>query len=90
MKLLLVYLIIVNALSLLLMLIDKRKAVKHRWRIPEKVLLSVAALGGSAGATLGMFLFRHKTRHPHFYITLPLLLSLHTVIVYLLMQKIPV
>lgn len=90
MKLLLVYLIIVNALSLLLMLIDKRKAVKHRWRIPEKVLLSVAALGGSAGATLGMFLFRHKTRHSRFYITLPLLLSLHAVIVYFLIQKIPV
>ncbi len=82
MKLLFVYLIVINALSLLLMIIDKIKAIKKRWRIPEKVLLGTAALGGSLGAFLGMYLVRHKTRHSAFYIGIPLMLILHIVILF--------
>lgn len=77
MKTLLLYLCIINALSLLLMRIDKRKSQKSRWRIRERTLLSVATLGGSLGATIGMYLFRHKTRHKRFAIGLPALLVLH-------------
>lgn len=69
------YLLSMNALAFLLMLIDKQKARRHLWRIPESVLLGSAALGGSAGALLGMVLCRHKTRKPKFYITVPLLLA---------------
>lgn len=76
----LVYLIIINALSFLLMLIDKQKAKKDRWRIPEKTLIAVALLGGSLGGIAGMKLFRHKTKHPKFYIGLPVILAVQIVL----------
>ncbi len=47
---------------------DKVKAVNGAWRIPEKVLLLFSFFGGALGGTLGMFLFRHKTQHPIFYL----------------------
>ena len=71
------YLILINAVSFLLMLADKEKARRHRWRIPEASLLAAAALGGSLGTLAGMLLFHHKTRHVKFTITVPLLLLLH-------------
>ena len=67
MQILSIYLSLINALALLLMLADKQRAKKHRWRIPESVLLASAALGGSLGALLGMWLFRHKTRKAKFF-----------------------
>lgn len=76
MKYLLIYLIIINALGFVLMLIDKQKAKKHAWRIPEKVLLGVAVMGGSIGVLLGMELFRHKTKHKRFAIGVPVILVL--------------
>ena len=86
---LLCYLILVNAVLFLLMLIDKRKAVRHRWRIPEATLFLLAFLGGSLGGTLGMYLFRHKTRHPKFAIGFPVLLAVQTVLLILLMLHVP-
>lgn len=76
----LIYLLIINALSFLLMLIDKQKAKKDRWRIPEKTLIIVALLGGSLGAIAGMKLFRHKTKHPKFSVGLPLILAVQVVL----------
>ena len=73
-RLLLLYLLIINALGLLLMLADKRKAQKNLWRIPERTLMTVAALGGSLGCLIGMYAFRHKTRHRKFVIWVPVLL----------------
>lgn len=75
-RLLLLYLLIINALGLLLMLADKRKAKKNLWRIPERTLMTVAALGGSLGCLIGMYAFRHKTRHRKFVIGVPVLLIL--------------
>lgn len=80
MKYFLFYLCIINAVSFLLMLIDKAKAKKNRWRIPEATLLSVCAIGGSLGGIIGMYLLRHKTKHPKFYISLPLMLILHSIL----------
>ena len=80
MKLVLIYLLIINAAGFLLMRIDKGKARKNRWRIPEATLMTVAALGGSAGSLLGMYLFRHKTRHLKFTLGIPLILAVHLVI----------
>ena len=77
MQLIFYYLIIVNALGLLFMLIDKQKARRGAWRIPEATLLTVAALGGSMGCIAGMYLFRHKTKHLKFTCGLPLLLILN-------------
>ena len=74
------YLILINAAAFLLMLADKQRAKKNRWRIPERTLLTAAVLGGSFGAFCGMYLFRHKTRKPRFYITVPLCLIVHTVL----------
>ena len=75
MKLLLYYLLIINAAGLLLMLVDKWKAKKNRWRVRESTLLLVAALGGSVGCLIGMYLFRHKTRHLKFPLGIPLILA---------------
>lgn len=48
--------------------VDKYKAVRHKWRIPEKVLLGFSLCGGFIGSWIGMFVFRHKIRHLKFYI----------------------
>lgn len=77
MKLLHIYLLIINAAGFLLMLIDKWKAKNNLWRIPEKVLLSVALVGGSLGALIGMRTFRHKTLHLQFSVGIPVMLALH-------------
>ena len=77
-----IYLSLINALALLLMLADKQRAKKHRWRIPEAVLLGAAALGGSVGALFGMWLFHHKTRKAKFFITIPLLLAAQCALLY--------
>lgn len=69
------YLLIMNAISFLLMLADKLRAKKHRWRIPEATLMLSAALGGSIGCLLGMYAIRHKTRKPKFYIGVPAILA---------------
>ena len=82
MQILSIYLSLINALALLLMLADKQRAKKYRWRIPESVLLASAALGGSLGALLGMWLFRHKTRKAKFFVTVPLLLAAQCALLY--------
>lgn len=74
MKYLFIYLLAVNALGFLLMLIDKQKARKKKWRIPEATLMGVAALGGSIGSLMGMYTFRHKTKHKKFTIGIPAIL----------------
>lgn len=74
---LIIYLAIINALSFLFMRSDKRKAVKKRRRIPERVLLTLCALGGSLGGYTAMRLYRHKTRRPTFSIGIPILLAVH-------------
>lgn len=80
MKLLIIYLVIVNVAGLLFMLADKIKAKRGAWRISEATLMTVAAIGGSFGSFLGMQLFRHKTRHAKFYIGVPVLMVAHTII----------
>ena len=60
MKYFLLYLLLINAAAFLLMLVDKIKAKNNLWRIPERTLMLSAALGGSVGALIGMYLFRHK------------------------------
>ena len=84
MKLLMIYLIIVNAAGLLLMLIDKQRAQKNQWRIRESTLIGIAVVGGSVGVFLGMRIFRHKTKHAKFYIGVPVILILHALLTVLL------
>ena len=85
MQLLLVYLVIINALGFTLMHIDKYKAKKNLWRIPEKALLTVACIGGSIGCLLGMQTARHKTKHLQFSLGLPIILALQIILVIVLL-----
>ncbi len=81
------YLCIVNALGFALMLADKKKAIKKQWRIPEKTLLGVALIGGSVGSLLGMYTFRHKTKHITFTLGVPVILVLQLAALTFFLQK---
>ena len=74
MKYFLLYLLLINATAFLLMLMDKQRARRNRWRIPERTLLGAAILGGSIGALMGMYTMHHKTRHLKFTLGVPAIL----------------
>lgn len=74
MKVIFIYLLIMNAAGFLVMTIDKLYAKKNLWRIPENTLLGVAAFGGSIGVWVAMYTVRHKTRHMKFVIGVPAIL----------------
>lgn len=76
MKNMVIYLLAVNFITFLLYGDDKSRARRHAWRIPEKVLIGAAVIGGSIGALLGMSIFHHKTRKPKFYIGIPLIMPI--------------
>ena len=85
---LILYLITVNALAFLIMLMDKRRARKKLWRIPESTLFTVALLGGSIGALTGMYCFRHKTKHFKYLLGLPTLLIVNLLALYYIVKLI--
>ena len=68
------YILTVNLAGFLLMGVDKRRARRERWRIPEKTLFLPAVLGGAVGCMLGMRVFHHKTKHWYFRLGFPALL----------------
>ncbi len=74
-----IYLLIINVIGFLIMFIDKRKAEKGKWRIPEKTLFIITALGGGIGTITGMYTFRHKTKKPQFTIGLPFITILEII-----------
>lgn len=82
-----IYLAIVNIVAFCLMGIDKSKAKKKKWRIPEKTLFLSAIFGGSIGANVGMQVFRHKTKHMSFVIGMPAILILQVALVVFLYIK---
>lgn len=65
------YLLAINILTFVVFGVDKYKAIKKQYRVPEKTLFLLAVMGGSAGALAGMFTFRHKTRKWYFRIGIP-------------------
>ena len=75
---------LLNVVAFCLYGIDKYRAIGGKWRIPEKVLLLLAAVGGSIGAYFGMQLFHHKTLKPRFSVGIPLMIVAQVVIVYYL------
>lgn len=75
MKFLFLYLLIVNAAGFLVMTLDKLLAKKNARRIPERTLLTLAAIGGSIGVLAAMYAVRHKTRHVKFFLGVPVILA---------------
>lgn len=79
-KIILIYLLFINLVGMALMGLDKHKARKNLWRIPEKTLFLASLLGGSVGTLVGMYLFHHKTRHWYFVLGMPAILILQIVL----------
>lgn len=82
MKYFVIYMAVINIITFTVFGIDKLKAVKNRWRVPEKVLFLLALLGGSPGALIGMYSFRHKTKKIAFKIGIPVILIVQIVFIY--------
>ncbi|MCQ2536418.1 MAG: DUF1294 domain-containing protein [Lachnospiraceae bacterium] len=82
MKYLLFYLLAINLISFIAYGIDKRKAIKNKWRIKEATLLGLSFIGGSIGALMGMIIFHHKTKKPRFKFGVPVMLIFHLVILF--------
>ena len=78
------YFILVNIIGFALMGIDKRRARKNAFRIPEATLFAFSIIGGSIGMLIGMYTFRHKTKHMTFKIGIPLIIFLQVLFIVLL------
>ena len=74
-----IYLVVINILGFLVMWIDKKKAERNAWRIKERTLFIITALGGGIGTLTGMYVFRHKTQKISFVIGIPLILILEVI-----------
>lgn len=81
MQLILIYLLAINVFAFFLYGIDKWKAKRSKWRIPEMTLMSIAVIGGSVGAWIGMKVWHHKTMHKKFKYGIPLILFAQIAIV---------
>ena len=71
------YMLCFSLILCIFMYIDKQRAIKHEWRISEKSLFMMAIFGGALGGVLGMYLFRHKTKHNSFAFGFPLIAAVH-------------
>ena len=81
------YLIVINIITLFVYGIDKLKAKKNKWRIPESTLLLLAVIGGSIGAWFGMKIWHHKTMHKKFKYGVPLIIAIQIGIYLYVSQK---
>ena len=88
MKYAVAYIVIVNILAFCLYGIDKSAAVKQKQRIPNRVLLLIAAFGGCLGALAGMYTFRHKTKKWYYTITVPALLMIQIAAAVLIIKRV--
>lgn len=76
----LIYLLVINIVGFVYMGIDKWKAKRNAWRIPEDTLFAITALGGGIGTIAGMYTFRHKTKKTKFTIGIPAILILEIIL----------
>lgn len=81
------YIILINIVTFIAYLADKIFAIKGMWRIPEKTLLGLAAIGGSLGAIFGIWGVRHKTKHRNFTIGVPVMFVIHLIILVLVLRE---
>lgn len=75
------YFFIMNVVGFVIMGMDKWRAKRREWRISEATLFAVCIFGGSIGSTLGMFIFRHKTKHWYFKYGFPAIMLIHFILV---------
>lgn len=75
-----IYLLAVNTAAFILFMTDKRRAEQKKYRISEKMLIGISALGGSAGALTAMHIFRHKTRKKRFRYGIPVILIIQAIL----------
>ncbi|CDM68220.1 Hypothetical protein CM240_1056 [Clostridium bornimense] len=75
------YLFVINFIAFIVMGIDKSKARKGKWRISENTLILIAIIGGSCGMLIGMYYFRHKTKHNLFTIGIPSILIIQIILI---------
>lgn len=73
---------VMSVIGFALMGIDKNRAINRKWRIKEATLFLIAFLGGGIGSTLGMFFFRHKTKHWYFRLFFPLFAAAQTALLF--------
>ncbi len=81
-ELMILYYVIINLITFFLMYIDKKKAIKDKWRISEKTFMILSFIGGFIGLYLGMTTFRHKTKKYYFYIWAGIGLVINLCIIY--------
>ena len=79
------YFMIINLVGFVMMCVDKQLAIHHKNRVPERVLFLIAIIGGSFGSILGMYAFRHKTKHLSFVIGMPVILLAQIIVLYFLL-----
>ena len=83
----LIYLVAINVVTFFMYGIDKWKAKRSKWRIPEATLLGMAVIGGSIGAWLGMRMWHHKTIHKKFQFGIPLIIAAQIALVIWIISK---
>jgi uncharacterized membrane protein YsdA (DUF1294 family) len=86
-KIILIYLLLINFVAFVTYGIDKWKAKHNKWRVPEKTLLGMALVGGSVGSLASMYTFHHKTKKWYFSILVPMMLIVHVALIVFLFYK---
>ncbi len=81
------YAVIINIIGYIIMIIDKYKAKKNKWRIRESTIFIIGLVGGATGVVLGMTMFRHKTQHKKFYIGMPLIVIVQSILSIILLYE---
>lgn len=85
---LVIYFFIINLFAIFLMKYDKVKAINNQYRVNEKTLFLIALILGGVGIYIGMYLFRHKTKHVKFTVGIPLIIILNILTIYYLISHV--
>lgn len=81
-EILILYFIFINIVGFSIMYVDKQRAINNEWRVKENSLFLIVIIGGSVGSIIGMYLFRHKTKHLKFTLGYPMILILQALLLY--------
>ncbi|HBG5342810.1 TPA: DUF1294 domain-containing protein [Clostridioides difficile] len=82
----LIYFILINFVAFFSMYIDKKRAIKNEWRVKEATLISIAVIGGSLGSIIGMYSFRHKTKHIKFTFGIQFIIFLQLLVYFYILK----